>query len=177
MIAGSSLAGATAGFSVQPRVEVTVKFKPGVASVGGSSILLHAGPAVVVEYGSAGGPNLPTLGVLTMPRPVATSSGATLSEIEAFLLSQPGVPASLAEEIRLLGDSETVHERVATRRAAPATRQPEASARVYRSEVSSTPRYSFGVSRARLTRSTKPAEGRPSQPDCASDGTRRATSL
>jgi hypothetical protein len=89
---------------VQPRIEVTVTFAPNVADIGGSSIVLDAGPAVVVTYGSAGGPGVPTLGILTMPRPVARSTGATMSQIEAFLLDQPGIPPELAQEIRLLGD-------------------------------------------------------------------------
>jgi hypothetical protein len=38
---------------------------------------------------------------------VATSNGATTTEIEDFLLAQPGVPADLAAEIRLLGNLET----------------------------------------------------------------------
>ena len=37
-------------------------------------------------------------------RPVATSTGATTSQLESFLLSRPGVPPDLAEEIRLLGN-------------------------------------------------------------------------
>ncbi|MGA8295578.1 MAG: hypothetical protein WB770_00875, partial [Acidimicrobiales bacterium] len=44
------------------------------------------------------------LAILTAARPIATSTGATTSEIETFLLSRPGVPADLAAEIRLLGN-------------------------------------------------------------------------
>lgn len=91
-------------FVVQPRVQVTVTFDPGVANVGGSSVVLDAGPAVLVAYGSSGGLGVPTLGIMTMPRPVAASSGATMGQIEAFLLGQSGLPADLVEEIRLLGD-------------------------------------------------------------------------
>jgi hypothetical protein len=42
-----------------------------------------------------------------MRRPKAQSTGASLSQIEAFLLGQPGIPPQLAEEIRLLGDLRT----------------------------------------------------------------------
>ena len=59
---------------------------------------------------STGGPtasDAPTLGVATMRRPTARSTGATIGEIEAFLLRQPGLPPQLAEEIRLLGDLRT----------------------------------------------------------------------
>jgi hypothetical protein len=96
--------GPVEGFMVQPRVSATVTFTAGAAGVGGSSVVLDAGPAVLVEYGSASGFGLPTLAVLTMRRPTAVSNGATMSQIEAFLLRQPGIPPELAEEIRLLGD-------------------------------------------------------------------------
>ena len=47
------------------------------------------------------------LAILTVAQPIATSTGATTSQIENFLLSRPGVPADLAEEIRLLGNLQT----------------------------------------------------------------------
>jgi hypothetical protein len=94
-------------FVVQRRVEVTVTFDSSVPNIGGSSVVLDAGPAVLAAYGSTGGPQLPTLGILTMPRPTAVSSGAQISQIEAFLLGQPGIPPELAQEIRLLGGAGT----------------------------------------------------------------------
>ena len=96
--------GRPVGVIVQPRVRVTVSFNSGAKGVAGSSVVLEAGPAVLVEYGSASGIDLPTLAVLTMPRPTGVSSGATMSQIEAFLLGQPGIPPELAEEVKLLGD-------------------------------------------------------------------------
>jgi hypothetical protein len=92
---------------VQPRVSATVTFNSSAAGVGGSSVAVEAGPAVLVAYGGANGAGLPTLGVATMPRPTARSTGASLSQIEAFLLGQPGVTPELAEEVRLLGDLRT----------------------------------------------------------------------
>jgi len=92
------------GFIVQPRVTAKVTFAASAAGVGGSSVILDAGPAVLAEYGSASGAGLPTLAVLAMPRPTAVSTGATTSQVEAFLLRQPGIPPQLAEEIRLLGN-------------------------------------------------------------------------
>jgi hypothetical protein len=99
--------GAVGQFIVQPRVSATVTFNSTAAGVGGSSVALDAGPAVLVEYAAASGTDLPTLGVVTMPRPTALSTGATISQIEAFLLNQPGIPPGLAEEVRLLGDLRT----------------------------------------------------------------------
>jgi hypothetical protein len=43
-----------------------------------------------------------------MQRPTATSSGASISQIESFLLGQPGIPTQLADEIRMLGDISSV---------------------------------------------------------------------
>ena len=99
--------GAVQRLIVQPRVSATVTFKSTDAGVGGSSVTLDAGPAVVAEYGGASGTEAPTLGVVSMRRPTAVSTGATMSQIEAFLLNQPGIPPALAEEVRLLGDLRT----------------------------------------------------------------------
>lgn len=99
--------GPTEQFTVQPRVSVTVRFNASAKSLAGSSVSLEAGPAVFAQYAAASGPNVPTLGVLTMPRPTASSMGASTSQLEAFLLGQPGIPPQLAEEIRLIGDLRT----------------------------------------------------------------------
>jgi hypothetical protein len=99
--------GAAQRFTVQPRVRATVTFNSEAGGVGGSSVTLVAGPAVLTQYAAAGGTGVPTLGVVTMRRPTAVSTGATLTQIEAFLLNQPGIPAQLAEEVRLLGDLRT----------------------------------------------------------------------
>lgn len=99
--------GAVQQVGVQPRVRAAVTFNSTAAGVGRSTVTLEAGPAVLVEYSGANGTDLPTLGVVTMRRPTASSTGATLSQIEAFLLAQPGVPPELAEEVRLLGDLRT----------------------------------------------------------------------
>jgi hypothetical protein len=96
--------GAVHGFVVQPQVTATVSFDATAPGIGGSSVTLHAGPAVLTEYGGAGGTDVPTMAVATMRRPTATSTGATMSQIEAFLLSRPGIQPALAEEVRLLGD-------------------------------------------------------------------------
>jgi hypothetical protein len=102
--------GSPTAIVVQPKVTATVSFSRSAGpAVGGSSLMVTGGPAMLVQYGSSsGGANLTTLGILTMQRPVASSSGATTSQLEAFLLSRPGVPAGLAQQIRLLGDLSTV---------------------------------------------------------------------
>ena len=100
--------GAIRQFVVQPRLRAAVSFSSAAGSLAGSSVMLDAGPAVVAEYAGTNGTALPTLGVATMRRPTARSTGATVSQIEAFLLSRPGIPPELADEIRLLGDLRTI---------------------------------------------------------------------
>ncbi len=99
--------GAVEHFMVQPHVSATVTFNSTASSLQGSSVTLDAGPAVLAEYAAKTGIDLPTLGVATMPRPTGRSTGASMSQIEAFLLRQPGFPLELAEEVRLLGDLRT----------------------------------------------------------------------
>jgi len=103
----SGVSGA-ASYAVYPSATATVTFSSSAGDgVAGSSLAFTIGPAVIVTYGSPLGQGLPALGVVAMARPVATSTGATTSQLESFLLSQPGVPPDLAEEIRLLGNLQT----------------------------------------------------------------------
>jgi hypothetical protein len=93
--------------TVQPRMSVTATFNSAAGSLAGSSVTLTTDPAVFAGYGGANGNDVPTLGVAAMPRPRALSTGSNLKQIEAFMLSQPGIPPQLAEEVRLLGDLKT----------------------------------------------------------------------
>ncbi len=91
---------------VQPRLTVTIRFsRDAGGAVGGSTLVVSAGPGVVAQYGSpaGGSSSLTTLVIAAVQRPVATSTGATARQLEAFLLSRPGLPSSLAQEIRMLG--------------------------------------------------------------------------
>jgi len=101
--------GAPSSVAIQPQVTVTVTFSraagPGIA---GSTLQVTAGPVVVVQYGTKSGqPGLPTLGIAVMQRPVASSTGATAGQLENFLAGRHGLPASLARELRLLGNPAT----------------------------------------------------------------------
>ncbi len=100
--------GAVQQIMVQPRVRAVASFNSAAAGLAGSSVTLDAGPAVVVQYNGTSGAGEPTLGIATIRRPTAQSNGARLSQVEAFLLGQPGIPPQLAEEIRLLGDLRTI---------------------------------------------------------------------
>jgi hypothetical protein len=95
-------------YVVQPRVRAVVSFNTRAAALAGTSVTIDAGPAVLAEYsGTGAGAGVPTLAVAAMRRPTAQSSGASISQIKAFLLAQPGIPPELAQEIRLLGNLST----------------------------------------------------------------------
>ncbi len=98
--------GASPRFGVQSRVTATITLGESAGrALAGRTLSLTAGPAAIARYGSApGAPDLPTLAVLAMQRPTVTSTGATTAQLVSFLLAQPGFPADLAQEIRLLGD-------------------------------------------------------------------------
>jgi hypothetical protein len=97
--------GAPTRIMVQPQVTATIRFSqsagPGIA---GSTLQVTGGPGIAVQYGStSGNTRLVTLAIVAARRPVASSAGATASQLETFLLSRPGMPAALADEIRELG--------------------------------------------------------------------------
>jgi hypothetical protein len=97
---------------------------PMPAGIDGSTLVASLGPVVVATYGVAprgfgrlharlrfhhGGPGLhgPLLVVAQAPAPRVSSSGASVRQIEDYLLALPGVPADLAAEIRAIGDPST----------------------------------------------------------------------
>lgn len=71
------------------------------AALDGASITVDAGPAVVGIHSSGSGE--PTLVVGETNHPTASTNGATLAELETFLVAQQGVSAQLAAEIRAIG--------------------------------------------------------------------------
>lgn len=96
--------------TVQPQATATVRFSQSAGGgVAGSTLEITAGPAIVVQYGgtTAGG-NMTTLAIVAGRRPVVFSAGATASQLEAFLLSRPGLPAGLSQELRLLGKAGSI---------------------------------------------------------------------
>ena len=101
--------GPARNIAVAPQVTATVRFSASAGpTIGGSTLEVTAGPAVVVQYGSrTGSDGLTTLVIGVMARPVASSTGATASQLEAFLLSRPGLPHGLAQELWLLGSPGT----------------------------------------------------------------------
>jgi hypothetical protein len=96
-------------YAVMPKVTATITFGSDAgSSLSGASLVVSLGPAVAVSFSGASTlEGIGPLGILAGARPIATSSVATTREIENFLLSRPGVPADLAEEIRLIGNLQT----------------------------------------------------------------------
>jgi hypothetical protein len=101
--------GSANGIAVAAQVTATVRFNASAGpTIGGSTLEITVGPAIVVQYGSRTGQDgLTTLAIGAMARPVASSTGATASQLEAFLLSRPGLPPGLAQELRMLGSPGT----------------------------------------------------------------------
>jgi hypothetical protein len=81
---------------------------PMPASVAGSTLTFTGGPGVVHSYGGTFDParteSLPPLVIAHGKAPVVTSNGATLDELRAYMLAQPGVSPELADQIRAIGD-------------------------------------------------------------------------
>lgn len=101
--------GKPASILVQPKVTATIRFGSAAGALAGRSLTVTAGPAVLVEYGSSTAAiGLPTLATVAMERPAVSSTDSPTAQLEAYVLSRPGVPAGLAQEIRLLGDIGTV---------------------------------------------------------------------
>lgn len=101
--------GSPSSIAIQPQVTGTVTFTqsagPGIA---GSTLEITGGPGILVQYGGRSGMgSLPTLAIAVMERPTASSTGATASQLEEFLLSRGGLPSGLAQELRLLGNPGT----------------------------------------------------------------------
>src|SRR5207245_1619310 len=51
--------------------------------------------------------HIPTMAVVQMQSPVVSSSGASVTEIENYLISLPGFPPDVAAQIRAIGDPST----------------------------------------------------------------------
>jgi len=79
---------------------------PMPAKLDGSTLALTGGPAILISYGS-GDQNGGTLVVGVAKTPTVGSDGASVSEIQAYLLSQPSVSPALAAQIRAMGDPAT----------------------------------------------------------------------
>ena len=89
--------------------EQHVKVNPMPSSINGSTLVVNAGPALLEVWGLGGTSQLqaPTLVIAQTRVPTVDSSGASQTELENYLLSQPGVPPELASQIKAIKDPST----------------------------------------------------------------------
>jgi hypothetical protein len=110
---------ATARYGALPRTTATFVFDaskarasaaaigrtapPMPAKLDGSTLVFTGGPAILVTYGTeTAGTGMLVVGVAKAP--TVASDGASVSEIQAYLLSQPSITPALAAQIRAMGD-------------------------------------------------------------------------
>ena len=77
---------------------------PMPAKLSGSTLVFTGGPAIVIHYGTDGQSGL---FVGEAKAPTVGSDGASVAEIQGYLLSQPGVSPALAAQVRAIGDPAT----------------------------------------------------------------------
>ncbi|MBI2323790.1 MAG: hypothetical protein HYU87_02350 [Chloroflexi bacterium] len=93
------------------RVSATIPPMP--AAIAATTLTMTGGPAVMQQYGGSGGRVSEPAGI-TSPgtnvvivqakAPVVTSNGATVNELRDYALAQPGIPPSVAAQVRAIGD-------------------------------------------------------------------------
>ena len=76
---------------------------PMPAKLDGSTLVFSGGPAIVISYGGESSPS-GALYVGVAKAPTVSSDGATVAELQSYLLSQPSVSPALAAQIRAIGD-------------------------------------------------------------------------
>ena len=87
-----------------------VQVKPMPSGISGSTLVVNGGPALIEVWGLSAGNSqsqMPTLVIAQTRVPTVDSSGATTTELENYLLSQPGVPPDIAAQIKAIKDPST----------------------------------------------------------------------
>jgi len=87
-----------------------VHVNPMPSSINGSTLVVNGGPALVEVWGlsaTTGEAPIPTLVIAQTRVPTVDSTGATTAQLEAYLLSQPGVPPDIAAQIEAIKDPST----------------------------------------------------------------------
>lgn len=82
------------------------RLPPMPTEVNHSVLRISVGPVVLTRYGSPtrGEFTVPALVIVQAPQPVISSSGATVEAIERYLLSLPGIPQQVRQQIEAIGD-------------------------------------------------------------------------
>src|SRR5437763_820164 len=101
----AGLDGSTLQVTIGPAVVAT--YGGDVGSVIGGAKAGNTGNGQESEGGAPGGGTLPTLVVAEAAQPRVTSTGASVKEIEDYLLAQPGVSPQLASQIKAIGGPST----------------------------------------------------------------------
>jgi len=92
--------------------KVNATIPPMPAAIAATTLTMSGGPAVTQQYGgapnaapdqAAWGGNPPVL-IVQAKAPIVTSNGATVNELRDYALQQPGIPPSVAAQIRAIGD-------------------------------------------------------------------------
>jgi hypothetical protein len=98
--------GATFTFSAEKAAQAAAAegevLPPAPAGLDGSTLRIEAGPAVAAVWSQPTG--LPTLVVARVVAPTVYSSGVPFETVRDYLLSLPGLPAGLADQLRDLSD-------------------------------------------------------------------------
>ena len=87
-----------------------VKVSPMPSSIDGSTLVVNGGPALIEVWGlstATGAMNVPTLVIAQTRVPTVDSTGASTTQLEDYLLAQPGVPPELAAQVRAIKDPST----------------------------------------------------------------------
>lgn len=78
---------------------------PMPASIDGSTLMFTGGPAIIVTYATGTGTSAaPGVIVAVSKTPTVGSDRATVPQIQAYLLAQPGISPELAAQIRSIND-------------------------------------------------------------------------
>src|SRR5256714_271351 len=87
-----------------------VRVSPMPSTIDGSTLVLNGGPALIEVWGlgtTTETMGIPTLVIAQTRVPTVDSSGANVSQLEDYLLSQPGVPPEFAAQIKAIKDPST----------------------------------------------------------------------
>jgi hypothetical protein len=105
----AGVVGATFTFSAEKAAQAAAAegevLPPPPAGLDGSSLRLEAGPGVAAVWSQPTG--VPTLVVANVVAPEVYSSGVPFETVRDYLLSLPGLPAGLADQLRDLSDDAT----------------------------------------------------------------------
>lgn len=76
------------------RVNATIPPMP--AAIASTTLTMTGGPVVMQRYGE--------ITIVQAKAPVVTSNGASVQELRDYALAQPGIPPSVAAQVRAIGD-------------------------------------------------------------------------